>query len=134
MKKILVNSLLVGLGAGLVNSALAYFLGDGPLETPYAPQTTDPQPAGQFAVAAGIFTVILTLIGGLILGLLTRKNPDKGLRTWRIIGVVFLILYGAFPFFAPVASDKAGILTNLLHLVAGFAALYFIPKQSGLEE
>ena len=134
MKKILLNGLIVGAITGAINAVLAYLLGGSLLETPYAgPDTTEPVPVGQFAVASAIFSLVLVFIGALILGLLYRWKPNSAVRIWTIIGVVFLILYGIFPFAAPVASIKAGILSNLLHLVAGFGALYYIPKRSGLQ-
>jgi len=133
MKKILLNGLIVGAITGVINAILAFLLGDSLLETPYTePGSTETVPVGQFAVAAGIFSLVLVFIGALILGLLNRWKPNSAVRIWTIIGVIFLILYGIFPFAAPVASVKAGILTNLLHLVAGFGALYYIPKRSGL--
>lgn len=132
MKKILTSALVVGAIAGVVNFLLAYLLGGSILETPYQPETTEPIPAGEFAVASGIFTLLLTLVGAVILGVLVKRLPERALRIWLIISVVFLALYGIFPFAAPVASFKAGLLTNLLHAVAGFAALYFIPRRAGL--
>lgn len=133
MKKIILNSLVVGLITGMINALLAFTLGGSVLETPYAgPDATEPIPPPQFAIGSLIITVVLTLIGGLILALLTRKNVQRGVRIWVIIGVIFLIVYGIFPFAGPVASFKAGILTNLQHAVAGFGALYFIPRRAGL--
>jgi hypothetical protein len=73
------------------------------------------------------------MIGALILGLLVKRFPNSAIRTWTIIGVVFLIINGIFPFAAPgVAPIKGAILSNLVHAVAGFAALYFIPRRAGL--
>ena len=134
MKKILFQALIISVLAGLANAGLAFMLGGSILETPYAgPETTENVPLSQFTIAAAIFSVILSLIGALVLGLLTRKNPARGTNIWRIIGIVFLIIYGVFPFIAPgVASVSAGILVNILHLVAGVPMLLLLPGRAGL--
>lgn len=129
MKKILLNALLIGALAGAINFGLALILGDSWLETPFIQGTQEMEPTMDFAMKSLISTIVLTLVGGLILGLLHRRYNERGIRIWRIIGVVFLFLYGAMPFLGPgVATFKAAILINILHFVAGFAALYFIPR------
>jgi len=135
MKKILTTALTIGGVAGLVNAALAFLLGSTILETPFMePGSTEYMPLSQFAIASGVFTVILTLIGALILGVLYNRLQEKGVRIWKIVGIVFLVLYGLMPFVTPgLATFKAAILSNLLHLVAGIPALMLIPRRAGLE-
>ncbi len=131
MKNILIQSLIVGGIAAIINAVLAFLLGGSILDTPYVgPNVTETEPVSVFAVKAGVMTFLLTFIGALILSLLARKNTERGVRIWRIIGIVFLVLYGIMPFVAPVANVQAAILVNILHLVAGFAALYYIPKRA----
>ncbi|MEO1384328.1 MAG: DUF6069 family protein [Bacteroidota bacterium] len=129
MKKILLNALLIGALAGAVNFGLALLLGESPLETPFIQGTEEFEPASDFAMKSLVGTVVLTLIGGLILGLLHRRYGERSIRIWRIVGIAFLFLYGAMPFLSPgVATAKAGLLINILHFVAGFAALHFLPR------
>lgn len=131
MKNLLISALKLGLITGVANAALAYFLGDSILETPFQPGTTEFVPVAQFAIMAGVFTLLLTVIGAVILGLLRKRMPEKATRTWTIIAVIFLIIYGVFPFMAPeAASTDAAILTNILHLVAGIPAILFLPKNA----
>lgn len=131
MKNLLISALKLGLVTGVINAALAYFLGGSILETPYKPGTTTVVPAAQFAVMAGVFTLLLTMVGALLLGVLKKRMPEKGVRTWTIVAVVFLIAYGVFPFMAPeAASTDAAILTNILHLVAGIPAIKLLPKSA----
>jgi len=131
MKNLLVSALKLGLITGVVNAALAFFLGDSILATPYEPGTTTAVPVAQFAVMSGVFTVLLTVLGAVILGLLKKRMPEKGIKIWQIIAVVFLFAYGIFPFMAPeVASTDAAILTNILHLVAGIPAIVMLPKSA----
>lgn len=131
MKNLLISALKLGLITGAANAALAYFLGNSILETPFQPGTTEFVPVAQFAIMAGVFTLLLIVVGAVILGLLKKRMPEKGIRIWTIIAVVFLILYGIFPFIAPeAASTDAAILTNILHLVAGIPAIIFLPKNA----
>jgi len=134
MKKILLSSLLVGILAGAVNLLLVLILAGTLLDTPFTePGSTEKVPVGTFGIVSVGLTVVLTLIGGLVLGLLHRFTPSQAVRIWVIIGVLFLVAYGAFPFLGEgLVSLEAGILVNILHAVAGGAALYFIPRRSGL--
>lgn len=131
MKNLLLSALKLGVVTGIINAALVYFLAGSVLETPYEPGTTEFVPVAQFTVMAGVFSLILTMVGALILGVLKKRMPEKGVRTWTIVAAVFLIAYGIFPFMAPeVASTDAAILTNILHLVAGIPAIMLLPKSA----
>jgi len=134
MKKILLTSLVVGTVAGAINLLLVLLLAGTLLDTPYAgPGSSEKVPVGAFGIVSVGLTVILTLIGGLILGLLHRYKPDQAVRIWVVLGVVFLVAYGIMPFLGDgLVSLEAGILVNLLHAVAGAAALYVIPRRAGL--
>ena len=134
MKNILLQALIISTVAGVANAGIAFMLGATILETPYAgPETTENVPLSQFTIASAVFSIILSLIGALVLGLLARKKPARGANIWRIIGIVFLIVYGIFPFIAPgVASVRAGILVNILHLVVGIPMLLMLPRRAGL--
>ena len=130
MKKILLNGLILGAITGAVNAVLALTLGGSVLATPFQPNTTEQIATSEFAGAAFGASLILTLIGALILGLLHRSLGARGVRIWTIIGIAFLVLYGLFPFLAPgMASSKAAIMVNIMHLVAGIPALTYLPKK-----
>ncbi|MEO0897713.1 MAG: DUF6069 family protein [Bacteroidota bacterium] len=130
MKKLLTSALVLGLITGLVNAALGYFLGDGILETPFEPGTQNHLPNTTFAGMAMFSSVLLTFLGALILGFLHKRSGEKGIRTWRIIAIVFLVAYGIFPFMAPeMATTNAAILVNIMHLVSGIPALLQLPTR-----
>ncbi|MEL6134975.1 MAG: hypothetical protein AAFR59_16570, partial [Bacteroidota bacterium] len=76
MKKILLNALLIGALAGAINFGLALILGDSWLETPFIQGTQEMEPTMDFAMKSLISTIVLTLVGGLILGLLHRRYNE----------------------------------------------------------
>lgn len=129
MKKILTQSAIIGLVAGAVNALIAYFWVQAGMDIPFAkPGSTEMLPSGQFITVAGVMSFVLTMIGGFLLWLLARKNKERGIRTWRIIAIVFLIAYGVFPLAAGLASTSAAILVNILHLVPGIPAIVRLPN------
>ncbi|MEL7120337.1 MAG: hypothetical protein AAFO07_12875 [Bacteroidota bacterium] len=130
MKKILLNGLILGVTTGVVNAVLALTLGRSILATPFQPGTTVQMPTAEFAGAAFGATLFLTLIGSLILWGLHSNYGNRGIKIWKLIGIIFLVLYGIFPLLVPaVASFKAAILVNIMHLVAGIPALTYLPKK-----
>jgi len=130
MKNTLLYSMKIGGIVATINFILVFVLTTF-LETPYlAPGSTELQPVLNFAVTSGVLSFILIFIGAFLLTLISKKNAVRGVKIWRGVGITFLVLYGAMPFFAPgVASIKAAIMVNILHAIAGFMALYFLPKK-----
>ncbi len=131
MKNLLLQALRIGVITGAINAVIVFLLGGSVLDTPYvAPGVAETQPVTTFAYVAFVLTVILIVIGALLLSLLVRWMGAPGIRTWQVLGIIFLILYAIFPFVGPeIASTKAAILVNILHLVAGIPALLYLPRK-----
>ena len=71
----------------------------------------------------------MSTIAAAILGFLYGRNSEKGIRTWKIIGIIFLIVYGVLPYFGGIVTLSALMLINILHLVAGVPLLVMLPKK-----
>ena len=90
------------------------------LESPTGPRPMD--------VGAPImFSVVGLLVGAALLALLLRFS-SRPLRTYRIVGVAFLVLYALFPLTIPGAPLGYILALEFLHLVAGAVALIWLPR------
>jgi hypothetical protein len=90
------------------------------LESPTGPQ---PMNVG----APIMFTVFGLLVGAALLALLIRFS-SRPLRSYRIVGIAFLVLYAFFPLTIPSAPLGYILALELLHLVAGAIALIWLPR------
>jgi hypothetical protein len=87
-------------------------------------------PTGPMPMNVGapiMFSVVGVLVGALLLALLIRFS-SRPLRTYRIVGVAFLVLYAFFPLTIPGAPLVYILTLELLHLVAGALALIWLPR------
>jgi hypothetical protein len=118
-------ALVLGIGNALLVAALTSSgLAETPLTTAHGTVHTPP---ADFAVNAFMVTILLVSLAGLALGALHERNPETGVKTWRLLGVVFLIGWGVVPMALGLAPQESALLINALHLFAGVPALLLLP-------
>ena len=118
-------ALVLGIGNALLVAALTSGgVAQTPLKTAHGTIHTAP---ADFAVNAFIVTILLVSVAGLALGALHARNPETGVKVWRLLGVVFLIACGVVPTVLGLAPRESALLINALHLFAGIPALLLLP-------
>jgi hypothetical protein len=83
-------------------------------------------PAFAFIIGTFVFSLFLQTLGIILLNELNYRTSDA-LRKWRILSVIFLVLYGLGPILAEVVSMQAGLVINILHLSVGVPAIIKLP-------
>ena len=104
---------LAAQAAGLITDAVI-------LESPTGPM---PMNVG----APIMFSVFGLLVGAALLAVLVRFS-SRPLRTYRIVGIAFLVVYAFFPLTIPGAPLGYILALEALHLVAGAVALVWLPR------
>ena len=122
--------LLAALAATVVN-ALAWVLVqqvlDAGLQIPAEPGSTDLNSLPIGAVIA--VTAITSLVGAVVLWLLTRRGPS-GVRLWAILAVAFGVL-SALPAFGIDVSTTRQLGLVLFHLLATVVVIAVVRQQLG---
>jgi|TARA_B110000914_G_C15481552_1_gene455927 hypothetical protein len=97
------------------------------LDTPFLiGSNTEMLPAFAFIIGTFVFSLFLQTLGIILLNELNYRTSDA-LRKWRILSVIFLVLYGLGPILAEVVSMQAGLVINILHLSVGVPAIIKLP-------
>ena len=112
MGLLLRRAALAALIAGIIN-VVVYLLAvqiSGPLVV------TMPAPMDVTIAQPFIFTVLLGIIGSSIAGMIALRTAQPQ-RTWVIIAVAAIVLYGIPPFLS--AGVTTAIWFNVMHAVAG---------------
>lgn len=81
-----------------------------------------------FGVGNVIFlSMVLILLGGVVLGVLSRFIA-RPITIWRYLAVIVLLISYPAPFVALEASSTARIILVILHTIAAGIAIYLLPS------
>ena len=118
------NGLIAAVVAAAINAVL-YFIGAAMGGFP--PDVLTTMGTSITVVPVVLFTVVSILAGTLVYTILNwlTKNPN---RWFTILAVVVLILMAYTPFTLPGAPMLMNLLLQVMHLVAGGAAIYFLRR------
>ena len=86
------------------------------------------EPQVPFAMPIVISSVLFVIIGGVALWVIDRFN-DKPISTWRIVGIVALVLSYAQPFTA-FSNMNEIVLLLIMHTIAGIITITIISTQA----
>lgn len=123
----IVKAGLFGAGVAAVINVVLYLLGRALGSFPATALTPMGRPVDAFAAA---FISILGVAGGTIVyALLTRfMDKSKANRWFTIIAIIVLVLMIPTPFGIPGAPISQVVIMEIMHLVAGLAAIYFLTR------
>jgi hypothetical protein len=126
------TGLIAGIVAGVANlviyfiaSALGVFFNITPPEVPAPP----------FPLIVVIISIVFILIGTFVLTLMPRFSK-RPISTWRTVAIVALVLSLAQPLMlltgmmGPPASWNTVISLEIMHIVAGIIAIYFLTTRT----
>lgn len=116
---------LFGAGLAAVVNVLLYLLGRAIGSFPATALTPMGRPVDAFSAA---FISILGVAGGTVVyALLTRfMDKPKANRWFTIIAIIVLVVMIPTPFGIAGAPVSQIVLMEIMHLVAGLAAIYFL--------
>ena len=82
-----------------------------------------------FVIMSGVMTLIFNILGVLVLILFQNKFSSNGTIIWRVIGIVFIIIWTSLPIFTGLLSETSLVLALITHSVAGIPALILYPDR-----
>ena len=81
------------------------------------------------AVGTAVFSVFGVLAGAVVYTLLTRLMDTARANRWfLIIAIVVLVLMAPSPLGIPGAPTSQIVIMEIMHLVAGISAIYFLTR------
>lgn len=92
------------------------------------PGATDPMVVPVGAVVA--FSLLPVLVGGAVRAALLARLGDRGARVWPGL-VVAVTVVSCAPLLDPALSGATRAVLGLMHVVAGAAALWVLPRAVG---
>lgn len=123
----IVKAGLLGAGVAAVINVVLYLLGRAMGSFPATALTPMGRPVDAFAAA---FISILGVVGGTVVyTLLTRfMDKPKGNRWFTIIAIIVLVVMIPTPFGISGAPVSQIVIMEVMHLVAGLSAIYFLTR------
>lgn len=124
LSEIVKAGLIAAVSAAIIN-ALIFLLGRALGSFPDTALTPAGRPID--APGAALLSVLGVIAGTVVYTVLTRRfDTDKANRWFRIIAVIVLVVMIPTPFGIAGAPVSQIVLLEVMHLVAGLAAIYFL--------
>ena len=118
---------LIGAGIAAIINVVLYLLGRALGSFPSTALTPMGRPVD--AVGTAVFSVLGVLAGAVVYTILTRLMDTARANRWfLIIAVVVLVLMAPSPLAVPGAPASQIVIMEIMHLVAGISAIYFLTR------
>jgi hypothetical protein len=116
---------LIAIVVAVVGNAVLYFIGAALGWIPNTVLTEMGQPITIVLVVAS--TIVALVVATIVYSILNRftSNPN---RWFMIIAVIVLVVSAMRPLSLPGAPVMMIVVLEVMHLVAGIAAIYFLPQ------
>ena len=118
---------LIGAGVAAIINIVLYLLGRALGSFPATALTPMGRPVD--ALGAAVFSVFGVLAGAVVYTILTRLMDTARANRWfLIIAIVVLVLMAPSPLAIPGAPASQIVIMEIMHLVAGISAIYFLTR------
>jgi hypothetical protein len=118
---------LIGAGVATIINVVLYLLGRALGSFPSTALTPMGRPVD--ALGAAVLSVFGVLAGALVYTILTRLMDTARANRWfLIIAIVVLVLMVLSPLGIPGAPASQIVIMEIMHLVAGISAIYFLTR------
>jgi hypothetical protein len=117
----------LGAGVAAIINVVLYLLGRALGSFPSTALTPMGRPVD--AVGAAVLSVFGVLAGAVVYTILSRlMNTARANRWFLIIAIVVLVLMVLSPLGVPGAPASQIVIMEIMHLVAGISAIYFLTR------
>ena len=118
---------LIGAGIAAIINVVLYLLGRALGSFP--PTALTPMGRPVDAVGTAVFSVLGVLAGAVVYTILTRLMVTARANRWfLIVAVIVLVLMAPSPLAVPGAPASQIVIMEIMHLVAGISAIYFLTR------
>jgi hypothetical protein len=118
---------LIGAGVAAIINVVLYLTGRALGSFPDTALTPMGRPVD--VVGTVVFTVFGVLAGAVVYTILTRLMVTARANRWfLIIAIVVLVLMAPSPLGIPGAPASQIVIMEIMHLVAGISAIYFLTR------
>jgi hypothetical protein len=117
----------IGAGVAAIINVVLYLLGRALGSFPATALTPMGRPVD--AVGTAVFSVFGVLAGAVVYTILSRLMDTARANRWfLIIAIVVLVLMVLSPLGVPGAPASQIVIMEIMHLVAGISAIYFLTR------
>ena len=118
---------LIGAGVAAIINVALYLLGRALGSFPATALTPMGRPVD--ALGAAVLSVFGVLAGAVVYTILTRLMVTARANRWfLIIAIIVLVLMAPSPLAVPGAPASQIVIMEIMHLVAGISAIYFLTR------
>jgi len=118
---------LIGAGVAAIINIVLYLLGRALGSFPDTALTPMGRPVD--VVGAAVFSVFGVVAGAVVYTILSRLMDTARANRWfLIIAIVVLIVMALSPLGVPGAPASQIVIMEIMHLVAGISAIYFLTR------
>ena len=118
---------VIGAGVAAIVNIVLYLLGRALGSFPATAVTPMGRPVD--AVGAAVISILGVLAGAVVYTILSRLMVTARANRWfLIIAVIVLVLMAPSPLGIPGAPASQIVIMEIMHLVAGISAIYFLTR------